>query len=88
MFGDLDAEEYTALQNQADLETLNNGITFTVYSDQTGIERIFPFSLVPRNRRGQQSGRLLSAGPQAAHQCAQSVPHRCVWRCEMREGRG
>ncbi len=58
---DLDAEEYTALQNQADLETLNNGITFTVYSDQTGIERIFPFSLVPRIVEAAE-WRLLSAG--------------------------
>jgi uncharacterized circularly permuted ATP-grasp superfamily protein len=44
----LDAEAYSALQNQADLETLNNGITFTVYADNAGTERIFPFSLVPR----------------------------------------
>lgn len=45
---DLDAEAYSTLQNQADLETLNNGITFTVYANKAGTERIFPFSLVPR----------------------------------------
>ena len=27
---------------------LNQGITFTVYSDNTGIERIFPFDIIPR----------------------------------------
>src|SRR6187549_722897 len=27
---------------------LNQGITFTVYSDNAGIERIFPFDIIPR----------------------------------------
>lgn len=27
---------------------MNNGITFTVYSDNEGIERIFPFDIIPR----------------------------------------
>ena len=27
---------------------MNQGITFTVYSDNEGIERIFPFDLIPR----------------------------------------
>ena len=27
---------------------LNQGITFTVYSDNEGIERIFPFDIIPR----------------------------------------
>ena len=27
---------------------MNQGITFTVYSDDAGIERIFPFDIVPR----------------------------------------
>src|SRR3954463_14043425 len=27
---------------------MNQGITFTVYSDNAGIERIFPFDLIPR----------------------------------------
>lgn len=44
----IDASQYSNLQSQADLETLNNGITFTVYADNRGTERIFPFSLVPR----------------------------------------
>jgi uncharacterized circularly permuted ATP-grasp superfamily protein len=43
-----DAETYILRQDIADLETMNGGVTFTVYSDDTGTERIFPFSLVPR----------------------------------------
>ena len=43
-----DAAEYVRRQDIADLDTLNGGITFTVYNDDAGTERIFPFSLVPR----------------------------------------
>jgi uncharacterized circularly permuted ATP-grasp superfamily protein len=32
----------------ADLTFRNQGITFTVYSDRRGVEKIFPFDLVPR----------------------------------------
>ena len=42
------AEEYQLRQQRADLALLNAGITFTVYADEAGTERIFPFSLVPR----------------------------------------
>src|SRR5205085_4074862 len=31
-----------------DIQFLYQGITFTVYSAQEGIERIFPFDLIPR----------------------------------------
>ncbi|MDA0815267.1 MAG: circularly permuted type 2 ATP-grasp protein [Chloroflexi bacterium] len=43
-----DSETYLRRQSIADIETLNGGITFTVYDDDAGTERIFPFSLVPR----------------------------------------
>jgi len=43
-----DAATYIHRQEIADLDTLNSGITFTVYGDEAGTERIFPFSLVPR----------------------------------------
>lgn len=45
---DWDIAAYRRRQGIADLDTLNSGITFTVYSDEAGTERIFPFSLVPR----------------------------------------
>src|SRR5690349_6644561 len=32
----------------ADLTFRNQGITFTVYGDNRGVEKIFPFDLVPR----------------------------------------
>lgn len=35
-------------RRRADLSFLNAGITFTVYAETTGIERIFPFDLLPR----------------------------------------
>ncbi|MEX2372425.1 MAG: circularly permuted type 2 ATP-grasp protein, partial [Dehalococcoidia bacterium] len=43
-----DAETYRHRQSAADIDTMNSGITFTVYNDDAGTERIFPFSLVPR----------------------------------------
>ncbi|MBM3140789.1 MAG: circularly permuted type 2 ATP-grasp protein [Chloroflexi bacterium] len=43
-----DVAEYHLRQSRADLAMLNAGITFTVYSDEQGTERIFPFSLIPR----------------------------------------
>ena len=33
---------------------MNQGITFTVYSDDEGIERIFPFDIIPRIITGQE----------------------------------
>jgi len=35
-------------RRMADLSFRNQGITFTVYNDDSGVERIFPFDLVPR----------------------------------------
>lgn len=41
-------EEMEQRCQMADLSFLNQGITFTVYSDNQGTERIFPFDLLPR----------------------------------------
>jgi len=35
-------------QRTADQTFVNRGVTFTVYSDTTGTEKIFPFDLIPR----------------------------------------
>ncbi len=40
--------DFLARQAAADLDQLNGGVTFTVYQDDRGTERIFPFSLIPR----------------------------------------
>jgi len=44
----LSMAELEERRQMADLAFLNQGITFTVYSDNQGTERIFPFDLVPR----------------------------------------
>src|SRR5688500_19417404 len=35
-------------RRMADVSFRNQGITFTVYKDAAGVEKIFPFDLVPR----------------------------------------
>ena len=44
----LDARTFDESRRAADVAFLHRGITFTVYSQDEGIERIFPFDLVPR----------------------------------------
>lgn len=44
----LDDERMEAKQRQAASSFLEHGITFTVYGDDEGSERIFPFDLIPR----------------------------------------
>jgi len=41
-------DELVRRQSAADLSFLNQGITFTVYSEAQGTERIFPYDLLPR----------------------------------------
>jgi uncharacterized circularly permuted ATP-grasp superfamily protein len=45
---DLDIQELRVRQLAADRAFLNQGITFTVYGDDEGTERIFPYDLLPR----------------------------------------
>ena len=40
--------EISERRQQADSSFLEHGITFTVYGDEGGTERIFPFDLIPR----------------------------------------
>src|ERR1700761_8948105 len=47
-FNRLDREEFEQRRSAVDAAFLRQGITFTVYSDEQGTERIFPFDLVPR----------------------------------------
>src|SRR5277367_7158278 len=47
-FQKLDREEFEQRRDAVDAAFLRQGITFTVYSDQQGTERIFPFDLMPR----------------------------------------
>jgi uncharacterized circularly permuted ATP-grasp superfamily protein len=45
---ELTREEFDRKRTAADNSFLNQGITFTVYNDNEGTERIFPFDLLPR----------------------------------------
>jgi uncharacterized circularly permuted ATP-grasp superfamily protein len=46
--GALSTTEFQQLRASADLVFVNQGITFSVYSDRRGTEKIFPFDLIPR----------------------------------------
>ena len=45
---ELPAEELRRRQGAADLAFLNQGVTFTVYGQSEGTEKIFPYDLLPR----------------------------------------
>ena len=44
----LSVEEFEERRHGVDLSFLNQGIGFTVYGQEEGLERIFPFDLIPR----------------------------------------
>ena len=46
--GALALSEFQHRRQSADLVFINQGITFSVYSDRRGVEKIFPFDLIPR----------------------------------------
>jgi len=47
-FTELKKDEFDRKRDLAALTLLRQGVTFTVYSDAQGTERIFPFDLIPR----------------------------------------
>jgi len=47
-FDGLGRDEVEDKQRQVDAGFLEHGVTFTVYGDERGTERIFPFDLIPR----------------------------------------
>ncbi len=48
VLGSLDSAAFRARGELADLTLVNQGITFTVYNDDRGVEKPFPMDLVPR----------------------------------------
>jgi uncharacterized circularly permuted ATP-grasp superfamily protein len=56
--GRLSRQDLDRCREMADLTFLNQGITFTVYSDNQGTERIFPFDIVPRIIPASEWGRI------------------------------
>ncbi len=55
---ELPAEELRKSQQAADLSFLHQGITFTVYGNEQGTERVFPNDLLPRIIPGQEWQRI------------------------------
>ena len=47
-FQTIDTGEHRSKQTAVDLAFMRSGVTFTVYNDDQGTERIFPFDLMPR----------------------------------------
>jgi len=48
MFKGITSQEFESKRQAADLAFLRQGITFNVYGDSAGTEKIFPFDLLPR----------------------------------------
>src|ERR1700742_4574407 len=48
MFARMPQEEIERCKKAADLSFLTQGITFTVYGEEQGTERVFPYDVVPR----------------------------------------
>ncbi len=48
LFGELTPEEFEERRNDVDLAFMRQGVTFNVYGDSQGTERIFPYDLIPR----------------------------------------
>jgi uncharacterized circularly permuted ATP-grasp superfamily protein len=46
--GQLATSDFLRRRAGADLVFINQGVTFSVYSDRRGVEKIFPFDLIPR----------------------------------------
>jgi uncharacterized circularly permuted ATP-grasp superfamily protein len=46
--GRLRVSEFLDKRSSADMAFVNQGVTFSVYSDRRGVEKIFPFDLIPR----------------------------------------
>jgi uncharacterized circularly permuted ATP-grasp superfamily protein len=56
--GQLHGGEFQQRRASADLVFINQGITFSVYADRRGVEKIFPFDLIPRPVAGSEWTRL------------------------------
>ncbi len=56
--GKLLVQDFLAKRAGADMAFVNQGITFSVYSDMRGVEKIFPFDLIPRTVSGTEWDRI------------------------------
>lgn len=58
LIGELTPEAFRQRQDLAELSLINQGVTFSVYSDNRGTEKIFPFCIVPRVVSGAEWARV------------------------------
>ena len=70
---EMPAETLYQRQQAANTAFLNQGITFTVYGDDEGTERIWPYDLLPRIITGAGVGNHRT-GLNAAHHRPQPLP--------------
>ena len=66
-FNSLALEEFSHLSEFAKISFFNQGITFNVYSESAGTEKIFPFDLFPRIISAQEWERLEKGLVQRTH---------------------
>jgi uncharacterized circularly permuted ATP-grasp superfamily protein len=62
----LPPEELRKSQQAADLSFLHQGITFTVYGNDEGTERVFPNDLLPRIIPNEEWRKIEAASPSAS----------------------
>ncbi|MEX2570949.1 MAG: circularly permuted type 2 ATP-grasp protein [Gemmatimonadota bacterium] len=67
MLDDMGRDELGARKQLADAAFLSHGITFSVYFENEGSERIFPFDLIPRPIDGQEWQRVERGLTQRIH---------------------
>ena len=79
-------EEIERRERLQKLSLLNQGITFTVYGEKAGIERIFPFDFVPRIVPAEEWAADRGGARPADHR-ARPVPARHLRRAEVPQGR-
>ncbi len=58
LLGALSPAEFARAQGLAEVALLTQGVTFSVYADQRGTEKIFPFCLIPRMVSARDWGHL------------------------------
>ena len=76
MFARMPQEEIERCKKAADLSFLTQGITFTVYGDEQGTERIIPYRSAAAHHHARRSGTQIERGPDPAHHRAEYVPAR------------
>ena len=76
-FKRLTLPEFDHKRQSVDLAFLRQGITFNVYGDKAGAEKIFPFDLLPRIIPAKE-WELSRTRTGAAHHGAESVPARSL----------